>query len=84
MNNISGTGPADAAYATYAELFRDGRAILSALVILGAGLHALQIMVIAIIMPTVAADIRGASYFAWPAMIYSVGAILGAASVGPV
>ena len=50
-----------AAGATYAELFRGGRAILSILVILGAALHALQIMVIAIIMPTVVGDIGGAS-----------------------
>ena len=84
MIDFSDTGRAGAANATYADLFRDGRAILSVLVILGAALHALQILVIAIIMPTIVGDIGGASYFAWPAMIYSVGAILGAASVGPV
>lgn len=84
MNDISDTGQTGSANANYAELFRDGRAILSVLVILGAALHALQILVIAIIMPTIVGDIGGASYFAWPAMIYSVGAILGAASVGPV
>jgi MFS family permease len=84
MNDISDTGPMGAANASYADLFRGGRAILSVLIIMGAALHALQIMVIAIIMPTVVGDIGGESYFAWPAMIYSVGAILGAASVGPV
>jgi len=84
MNDNSGAPSDGAANASYADLFRGGRAILSVLVILGAALHALQIMVIAIIMPTVVGDIGGASYFAWPAMIYSVGAILGAASVGPV
>ena len=54
--NING-----AAGARYADLFRSGRAVLSVLVILGAALHALQIMVIAIIMPTVVGDIGGAS-----------------------
>ena len=84
MNDTSGPQRADAAKVTYADLFRDGRAIFSVLVILGAALHALQILVIAIIMPTIVGDIGGAAFFTWPAMIYSVGAILGAASVGPV
>jgi MFS family permease len=84
MNDNPDADQTGATTASYAELFRGGRAILSVLVILGAALHALQIMVIAIIMPTVVGDIGGAAYFAWPAMIYSVGAILGAASVGPV
>ena len=69
MIDFSDTGRAGAANATYADLFRDGRAILSVLVILGAALHARQILVIAIIMPTIVGDIGGASYFAWPAMI---------------
>lgn len=82
----SGSNPAEAevAKAPYADLFRDGRAIYTALVILGVALHALNILVIAIIMPTVAADIGGAAYYTWPAMLYTIGAIVGAASVGPV
>lgn len=70
--------------APWADLFREGRGVFSVLVILGVALHALQILIIAIIMPTVVTDIGGASYYTWPAMLYTVGSIIGAASVGPV
>jgi MFS family permease len=69
---------------SYADLFRDGRAIYSTLIVLGVIVHALQILVMAIIMPTVIADIGGASFYTWASMLYSVGAILGAAAVGPI
>ena len=69
--------------APWGELFREGRALYTALVIMGTALHALQILVIAIVMPTVVADIGGAAYYTWPAMLYTIGAIIGAASVGP-
>ncbi|MGB0576958.1 MAG: MFS transporter [Alphaproteobacteria bacterium] len=69
--------------AAWGDLFRDGRGIYSTLVVLGVCLHALQILVIAIVMPTVVADIGGADYYTWPAMLYTIGSILGAACVGP-
>jgi MFS family permease len=69
---------------TWRDLYRDGRAIFSLLVFLGAALYALQILVIAIIMPTVVADIGGAEVYTWAALLYTVGAIVGSASVGPV
>ena len=62
MNDNPDADQTGATTASYAELFRGGRAILSVLVILGAALHALQIMVIAIIMPTVVGDIGGAGH----------------------
>ena len=70
--------------AAWSNLFRDGRGLYTTLVILGVLLHALQILVIAIIMPTVVSDIGGAAYYTWAAMIYTVGSIAGAASLGPV
>jgi MFS family permease len=70
--------------AAWSNLFRDGRGLYTGLVILGVLLHALQILVIAIIMPSVVADIGGAAYYTWAAMIYTVGSIAGAASLGPV
>jgi MFS family permease len=70
--------------APWGDLVRDGRGIYSLLVILGVMMHALQILVINIIMPTVIADLGGAAYYTWPAMLYTIGAIVGAASVGPV
>jgi MFS family permease len=69
--------------APWGDLLRGGRALYTMLVILGVTLHALQILVTAIIMPTVVADIGGAAYYTWPAMLYTIGAIVGAASVGP-
>jgi MFS family permease len=70
--------------APWGDLFRDGRAIYSVLVMLGVVLHALQILVVTIIMPTVVADVGGAAFYTWPSMLYTVGTIVGTASVGPV
>lgn len=72
------------AKAEWKELFRSGQTIYSLLVLGGVALHALNVLIIAIVMPTVVADIGGAAFYAWPAMLYTIGAIIGAASVGPV
>ena len=69
--------------AAWLDLLRDGRAAYTVLVLLGVVLHALQILVIAIIMPTVVADIGGAPYYTWAAMSYTIGSIVGTASIGP-
>jgi len=85
MSNPSQTvATAETPPASWSELFHEGRALYTILVLLGVGLHALQTLVIAIVMPTVVADIGGADYYAWPAMIFTIGAIVGAASLGPV
>src|SRR5205807_7389134 len=47
-------------------------------------MHATQMLVIAIIMPTIVADIGGADYYTWAAMLYTIGAIVGASSTGVV
>ena len=72
------------ARAAFSELFRDGRTVYTVLVLLGVGMHALQTLVIAIVMPTVVGDIGGADFYAWPAMLYTIGAIIGTAALGPV
>jgi MFS family permease len=74
----------DTQKAPWSDLFRDGRSLYSVLVILGTMLNALQVLVMAIIMPTVVADIGGAEYYTWTAMLYTVGTIVGAAAVAPV
>ena len=51
---------------------------------MGVCLHALQILVISIVMPTVVADIGGADFYTWAALLYTIGSIIGAACVGPV
>jgi hypothetical protein len=53
----------------WSDLFRDGRAPFSILILMGVCLHALQVLVTAIIMPTIVADIGGAAYYTWPAML---------------
>jgi MFS family permease len=69
---------------TWSEIFRDGLGLYSALVIGGIAMNATQMLVIAIIMPTIVRDIGGASYYTWAAMLYTIGAILGGASTATV
>ena len=68
----------------WSELFRDGRGLYSALIIGGIAMHATQMLVIAIIMPTVVGDIGGAAYYTWAAMLYTIGSIVGSSSTGVV
>ena len=75
-------GPADDK-GDFVELFQDGRGLYTLLVIGGVAMHALQLLVIAIVMPTIVADIGGAAYYTWTAMLYTIGAIVGASSTGP-
>src|SRR5437867_7851221 len=68
----------------WGEIFRNGLGLYSALVIGGIAMHATQMLVIAIIMPTIVADIGGAAYYTWAAMLYTIGSIVGASSTGVV
>lgn len=69
---------------SWAELFSGGHALYSTLIIGGIALHATQVLVIAIIMPTIVTDIGGAAYYTWAAMLYTIGSIIGASSTGVV
>jgi MFS family permease len=53
-------------------------------VIGGIAMNATQMLVIAIIMPTIVRDIGGASFYTWAAMLYTIGSIVGGASTGMV
>src|SRR6201997_1426197 len=66
------------------EIFRDGLGLYSALIIGGIAMNATQMLVIAIILPTIVRDIGGASFYTWAAMLYTIGAIVGGASTGMV
>ncbi len=68
----------------YIELLQEGRALYTALIVGGVTLHATQILVIAIVMPTVVADIGGAAYYTWSAMLYTIGSIVGSTSTGAI
>jgi MFS family permease len=63
----------------WSDLFRDGRAVYLILINLGISLHALDIFVIATVMPVVVEDIGGAEFYAWTTMLYTMGTIVGAA-----
>ncbi len=74
----------EAPKAAWSDLLGDGRGLYALLVVLGTLLHSLQTLVMAIIMPTVVADIGGAEYYTWAAMLYTIGSIVGAAAIAPV
>jgi len=69
---------------SWSEIFRNGLGLYSALVIGGIAMNAKQMLVIAIIMPTIVRDIGGASFYTWAAMLYTIGSIVGGASTGMV
>jgi len=66
----------------WSEMLTAERLPRLALVCLGIWLNAADSLVTATIMPSVARDIGGHAYFAWPVAIYLVGAILGGAAAG--
>src|SRR3954447_14679376 len=68
----------------WSEIFGGGLGLYSTLVIGGVAMQATQMLVIAIIMPTIVANISGADYYTWTAMLYTIGAIVGGASTGTV
>jgi len=64
------------------DLARDGRLPRFALLCLGIWLNAADSLVTSTIMPSVAADIGGYEFFAWPVAAYLLGAIVAGASAG--
>jgi MFS family permease len=74
----------ESAKGSWSELFTGGRGLYSALIIGGIAMQATQVLVIAIIMPTIVGDIGGAAFYTWAAMLYTIGAIVGASSTGVV
>jgi len=78
------SGESEAAKGAWGELFSGGHALYSALIIGGTAMHATQMLVIAIIMPTIVADVGGGAYYTWAAMLYTMGSIIGASSTGAV
>jgi MFS family permease len=65
------------------DVFRDGRAVPTVVLVLAIGLHAVDVFVISTIMPTVVQEIGGEAFYAWSTMLYMVASIAGAASGGP-
>ena len=70
--------------ASWSELFQGANAAYTLMVMMGVMMYSLQILIVVTIMPTVVAEVGGSSYYVWASMLYQVGSIVGAASVGPV
>lgn len=66
----------------WADLFREGRLPLFALICLGVWLNAADALVTATILPSVGAELGGYAYFAWAVAGFMIGAILAGASAG--
>ena len=67
----------------WADLFRGRTGRYTTLVVLGVCVYSIQTLVIVTTMPTVVQDIGGSAYYVWASMLYLIGTIIGAASVGP-
>ncbi len=74
----------NAAGASWADLFRDGRAVYTVSLVLGVALHSTDAFIVSTVMPTVVADIGSTAFYAWVVMLYMVASIVGAASGGPI
>ena len=68
---------------TWGDLFSGKFFLPSCIINLGILLFAIDTFIITTVMPSVIDDIGGTSLYAWPVMIFTVGAIVGAASAGP-
>jgi MFS family permease len=67
---------------SWAALFRSGRAAHTLILTLGVGVHAIDVFIIATVLPSVVADIGGAAFYTWSTMLYVVASILGTACGG--
>ena len=84
MNDATPQPAGEATKGAWGELFRGRHGLYSSLIVGGIAMHATQILVIAIIMPTIVRDLGGAVYYTWAAMLYTIGSIVGSSSTGPV
>jgi MFS family permease len=69
---------------SWSQLYVGKYAGITLILNLGIGLHAVDIFIVATIMPSVVGDIGGAAFYAWTTMLYMVASIVGAASSAPI
>src|ERR671922_20497 len=65
---------------SWSMLFQGRRAAHTLLLILGIGVPGTGLFIVTTILPSVVADLGGATFYAWPTALYTVAAILGTAS----
>jgi MFS family permease len=68
--------------ASWSALFRGRHLAHTLLLTLGVGVHAMDVFIIATVLPSVVADIGGAAFYTWSTMLYVVASILGTACGG--
>ncbi|MEK9946292.1 MAG: MFS transporter [Alphaproteobacteria bacterium] len=69
---------------TWADLFREGRAVYTISLTLAISLHAMDAFIVSTVMPSVVREIGGAQFYTWVVMLYMTASIVGAASGAPV
>ena len=81
MNETGSDTEQDKAH--WAEIFAGEYSIYTFVLSLGMLLFAINQFVVTTIMPSVVADLGGVNFYTWAFSLFSVGAIVGAASAGP-
>src|SRR5579875_2813127 len=76
------SSPADDAPAGWAEVWGGGRGLTFAILCFGIWLNAVDALVTATVMPSVAGDVGGYAVFAWPTAGFMLGSILAGAGAG--
>ena len=76
-------GPNSGGPGRWSDVLSGRLGIYTLVLTLGMILFAVSNFVVVAIMPTVAADIGGLGYYAWTFSLFSVGAVIGAAGIGP-
>ena len=79
----AGPQPA-AADGRWRSVLRGEYGIYTFILALGIGVHAIDTFMVATIMPSVVADIGGVAFYAWAAMLYMVGSVVGTVCAAPV
>ncbi|HXQ53670.1 MAG TPA: MFS transporter [Stellaceae bacterium] len=69
---------------SWLEIFAGRQGLYTALLNFGILLFGIDTFMVNTLMPTIVADIGEVAYYAWVAMLFVVGAIVGSASYGPV
>ena len=83
-NQSTSSGVEAAEGARWTDPFKHGLALYTIMLNVGIGLHALDVFIIATIMPRVVGDLGGAHFYTWATMLYMVASIIGTAAGNPV
>lgn len=80
---VEDTRDAEQPDGSWLEIFTGRVGVYTFVLSLGTGLFAINQFVVATIMPAVVDDLGGLDYYTWAFSLFAMGAIMGAASAGP-